>query len=260
MNNKILLLIAIILCCILTIQVTVYASENAYNWYCVRTKNHCQPKCEPDMGFIEKYNAFFIDKNHNDLCEEKQIYLTFDAGYENGNIERILDILQSKNVPAAFFILDNLIKSNTDLVKRMSNEGHLVCNHTASHKDMTKLHSIEEFDKELKKLEDIYREYTGCELGKYYRPPEGKFSEENLMFASELGYKTVFWSFAYADWDNNNQPSEQKALKLICDNLHNGAVLLLHPTSETNANILSDLIDICRSEGYNFGTLDQLTA
>ena len=259
MNNKILLLIVIILCCILTLQVTVFASSNTYNWYCMRTKNHCQPRCEPNMNFIEKYNAFFVDKKYGDTSEEKQIYLTFDAGYENGNIERILDILSEKNVTAAFFVLDNLIKSNTDLVKRMANDGHLVCNHTASHKDMTKLNNIEEFSKELKKLEDIYREYTGNELAKYYRPPEGKFNEKNLEFASTLGYKTIFWSFAYADWDNNNQPSQDKALKLICDNLHNGAVILLHPTSDTNAAILSNLIDICRSQGYTFGTLDQLT-
>lgn len=259
-NNKILSLIMIILCCILTLQITAYASSNAFNWYCMRTKNHCQPRCEPNMGFIEQYNGFFIDKKHGDECPQKQIYLTFDAGYENGNIERILNILQAKNVPAAFFILDNLIKSNTDLVKRMVNEGHLVCNHTASHRDMTKIHDINKFNEELTKLENACREYTGCEMSKYYRPPEGKFSEENLKFASELGYKTIFWSFAYADWDNNNQPSENKALKLICDNIHNGAVLLLHPTSSTNANILSNLIDILKSEGYIFGTLDQLTA
>ena len=140
----------------------------------------------------------------------------------------------------------------------MADEGHLVCNHTASHRDMTKITNIEEFASELKKLEDIYYEYTGRELAKYYRPPEGKFSEQNLEFASQLGYKTVFWSFAYADWDNNRQPSLEKAKKLILDNIHNGAILLLHPTSATNANILSDIIDDLLAQGYEFGTIDEL--
>ena len=261
MNKNRLIMFAVAICClILTLQISVHAGTTTYNWYCKRNSNHCQPKCEPSMDFISQYNCFFIDTKLSDNSTPKRVYLTFDAGYENGNVEKILDILRQKKVPAAFFILNNLIKTNTDLVKRMAQEGHTVCNHTASHKDMSQIHDINEFSNELQKLESTYKEYTELDMAKYYRPPEGKFSEENLKFASQLGYKTIFWSFAYADWDNKAQPDRAKALKLILDNVHNGAVLLLHPTSATNASILEELIDTLQKDGYTFGTLDQLTA
>jgi len=257
-NIKILSLLTLICCLTFALPININASNETFSWYCMRNNNHMQPRAESNMSFIEKYNGFYVDKKHGDLEPKKRIYLTFDAGYENGNIEKILDILKIKNVRGAFFVLSNIIKSNTELVKRMADEGHLVCNHTASHRDMTKITNIEEFALELKKLEDIYCEHTGRELAKFYRPPEGKFSEQNLEFASKLGYKTIFWSFAYADWDNNRQPSIEKAKKLILDNMHNGAILLLHPTSATNANILSDIIDDLLSQGYEFGTIDEL--
>lgn len=257
-KNKLLLVIVAVCCILLTFMLSLDAGAEAYNWYCMRNKNHSQPRCEPNMNFITNYGGFFVDPSHGDANPEKRIYLTFDAGYENGNIEKILDVLREKDVKAAFFILENLIKSNTDLVVRMSEEGHTVCNHTARHKDMTRFHTAEEFSAELKKLEDVYRAYTGKELARFYRPPEGRFSEENMKFASDLGYKTIFWSFAYADWDNNNQPSREKALKLILDNLHNGEIMLLHPTSATNAAIIGEVIDALRAEGYTFGTLDEI--
>lgn len=258
-NNKYISLIITLACLLLTLQLTAHATAESFSWYCMRNKNHCQPQCEPNMNFINKYSGFFVDKKYDDNSARKQIYLTFDAGYENGNISKILDILKQKGVPAAFFILENIVKSNTELVLRMADEGHLVCNHTATHPDMTKKHSIEEFKLELERLENVYKEYTGRELAKYYRPPEGKFSLENLEYASALGYKTVFWSFAYADWDNHAQPSSDNAKKLILDNIHNGAVILLHPTSATNTTILPEIIDALLADGYTFGTLDQLT-
>lgn len=257
-NIKILSLITLICCLTFVMPTNINASNETFSWYCMRNKNHMQPRVESNMSFIEKYNGFYVDKKYGDSIPEKRIYLTFDAGYENGNIEKILDVLKIKNVHGAFFVLSNIIKTNTDLVKRMADEGHLVCNHTASHQDMTKITNLEEFSLELKKLEDVYREYTGRKLAKYYRPPEGKFSEQNLEFASRLGYKTIFWSFAYADWDNNRQPSCENAKQLILNNIHNGAILLLHPTSATNAKILSDIIDNLQSQGYEFGTLDEL--
>ena len=211
------------------------------------------------MSFIEKYEGYYLDKNHTDYGSEKVIYLTFDAGYENGNIEKILDILKEREVPAAFFVLSNIIKKDTQLIKRMAEEGHTVCNHTASHRDMTKIKNIDEFKSELEALESVYKEYTGLDMAKFYRPPEGKFSEQNLQFAKELGYKTIFWSFAYADWDNAKQPSPESAYNLIMSNIHNGAILLLHPTSSTNAEILGRVIDDLKIQGFTFGTLDQLT-
>ena len=138
-----------------------------YSWYCMRKKNHDRPQAESNMRFIEKYDAAFLGKNP----EEKVIYLTFDAGYENGNVERVLDTLKKHNAPGAFFVLDNLIRRNTGLVRRMAEEGHLICNHTVRHRDMSGF-SREEFEKELHALEDVQREYTGLEMAKYYRPPE----------------------------------------------------------------------------------------
>jgi len=191
---------------------------------------------------------------------DKVIYLTFDAGYENGNIEKILNVLKEENVAATFFILDNMIAKNKDLVKRMIDEGHTVANHTFKHKDMSKINNIDDFEKELSLLEELYEKSFGLKMKKYYRPPEGKFTEENLKWAQDLGYKTIMWSFAYADWDNNNQPSEEYALNKILSNLHNGEVLLLHPTSATNANIMKPLIEKIKEKGFRFGDMDELCA
>ena len=184
--------------------------------------------------------------------------MTFDAGYENGNIEKTLNILQEQKVPAAFFILENLIVKNADLVKRMANEGHTVCNHTAHHKDMSGWQEDAVLE-ELKSLEQLYFERIGGKMAKYYRPPEGVFSCENLDCLSQRGYKTVFWSFAYPDWDNQKQMSAERAKQIILENLHNGEVMLLHPTSNTNVEILADVISEIRAQGYRFGTLDELT-
>lgn len=234
------------------------AADNAYNWYCIRTPGNKRPPCPAEMSFVDKLGGFYIDKNKTDSDTEKVVYLTFDAGYENGNVEKILDTLKNKEVKGAFFVLGNLVTSNTDLVKRMADEGHLVCNHTYHHRDMSKYTDKAEFALELTSLEDAYRNLTGREMSKYYRPPEGRFSEQNLKFAQEMGYSTVFWSFAYADWDNNKQPSAEYALKKILSNVHNGAVILLHPTSSTNAEIMPQLIDSLKIYGYRFGTLDEL--
>ncbi|MBR2951372.1 MAG: polysaccharide deacetylase family protein [Clostridia bacterium] len=228
-------------------------------WYVKRTSDHTQPKLDAGQQMIEKYDGYYIDRRHGDSCAEKVIYLTFDAGYVNENVLSILDTLKKEKVPAAFFVLQHVLKKNADTVKQMTADGHFVCNHTMRHKDMTKV-SREEFVSELNGLADTYRALTGCEMKKYYRPPEGKYSEENLAWAKELGYKTVFWSFAYADWDNGAQPELKRAKKKITDNLHNGAVLLLHPTSKTNALLLPELIREWKAEGYRFGTLDELTA
>ena len=242
---------------ILCIVLPVSAVSQTYNWFCVHRKDHNQPKADPSLSFIEEYSGYYVDKNHGDECDEKVIYLTFDAGYENGNVTRILDVLKSENVPAAFFVLGHMIEKETQLIKRMQDEGHLVCNHTFSHKPMVK-RSYEEFSAELERLEKSCIEMTGKPLAKYYRPPEGKFDEDSLRYACELGYKTVFWSFAYDDWDNGRQMPAERAKNKILDNIHNGEIMLLHPTSSTNAEILKDVICRLKSEGYRFGTLDEL--
>lgn len=236
-------------------------SSKPYNWYCCHVKDGTQPKCDNELSVIEKYNGYYIDKANSDpSAMEKVIYLTFDAGYENGNIAKILDVLKEENVPSAFFVLEHLVVKNTDLIQRMDAEGHLVCNHTAKHPDMTKKHTSDEFLSELHRLEETCRASAGVEIAKYYRPPEGRFSEENLKFASDAGYKTVFWSFGYVDWDNERQMSPEDALQKILNGLHNGEVLLLHPTSNTNAAIMKQLITELKARGYRFGTLDELCA
>lgn len=230
---------------------------DAYGWYVVRNSEHKQPVLDAHMRFIEDNGAFYVDRAHSDGDKEKVIYLTFDAGYENGNVAKTLDTLKARGVKSAFFILDNMITDNTELIKRMADEGHTVCNHSMNHKDMSTL-SREEFTRELLGLESLYTEYTGGELAKYYRPPEGRFTEDNLKWAESLGYKTVFWSFAYEDWNNEKQPSREYAMKKILSNIHNGAVILLHPTSATNAAILDGLITELESMGYRFGVLDEI--
>ena len=191
--------------------------------------------------------------------EDKVLYLTFDAGYENGCTEQILDVLKAHDVKAAFFLVGSYIEKNADLVRRMVEEGHIVGNHTMHHPDMSKLTSQEAFSKELQAVETLFQECTGQQMPKYYRPPQGVYSEENLKMAKFLGYKTVFWSLAYADWDNNRQPSVDYALNKLIANTHNGAIVLLHSTSETNAKIMPTLIDRWREMGYRFATLNDLT-
>ncbi len=236
-----------------------FAASSGYSWYCAHVKGHVQPSIGSDVAFVEELDGYFLDRGHSDPNDvDKVIYLTFDAGYENGNIARILDVLRDEEVTAAFFILGNLITHDTALVRRMAEEGHTVCNHTVRHKDMSAFDDTT-FLEELRNLEKLYEEHIGKTMAAYYRPPEGKFSRENLACAQKNGYQTIFWSFAYPDWDNGKQMNPQKAKQIIMDNIHNGEVMLLHPTSSTNATILGDVIRELKTMGYRFGTLDELT-
>ena len=240
--------------------VPVCASQSAecLSWY-IKKQGRNTPLFPKEAEEIKQYDAYYIDEKCLNSEEGKRIYITFDAGYENGNIEKILDTLKKENVPAAFFLLDNIILKNPELVKRMSDEGHLVCNHTRNHKNLSSC-SSEEISDNLRSLEKIYEEQTGEKMSKYFRFPEGSYSISSLSTIQSLGYKTIFWSFGYEDWDNNRQMSEEKAMKKILQNTHNGEVLLLHPTSETNARILPSLIQAWRGLGYSFGTLDELVS
>ena len=202
---------------------------------------------------LRQYDAAYLGDPSKNV-----IYLTFDAGYENGCTEKILDVLQDQQVPAAFFLVGNYLEKNADLVRRMVAEGHTVGNHTMHHYDMSKLSNKESFSRELTDLETLFREVTGKELPKYYRPPQGIYSEENLKMAKELGYRTVFWSLAYVDWQNDAQPTKEEAFAKLLPRTHPGAVVLLHSTSRTNAEILEELIGKWKEEGYQFGTLEEL--
>lgn len=203
--------------------------------------------------YLKKFNAYYVGDP-----KEKSIYLTFDAGYDNGYTEHILDVLKKHNIKAAFFVVGNLIKDRPELIKRMAAEGHIVGNHTFTHPDMSAISDKEAFEAELQKLEGAYREATGQEMKKFYRPPQGKYSESNLSMAKELGYTTVFWSLAYVDWYENDQPSKQTADEKLTKRLHNGAIVLLHSTSETNSSILDELLTQWEQLGYSFKTLDEL--
>lgn len=231
-------------------------AASAQNWYFSKKGNEKAPSFPMTAEQLGEYNAICIDNNAY-TSGEKVIYLTFDAGYENGNIAKILDILREKNVSAAFFILSNLIFKEPELVKRMADDGHIVCNHTSKHKDMTSL-TDEEMLADLGRVEALCKENTGVSMAKIFRFPEGRYNEEKLALLCKYGYRTVFWSAAHADWDNAHQPSAEGALEKLKSQTHPGAIFLLHPTSETNAAILSELIDYWRGEGYSFGRLDEI--
>ena len=205
------------------------------------------------MEQLRQYDAAYLGDTR-----EKVLYLTFDAGYENGCTEQVLDTLKKHQVRAAFFLVGNYIERNADLVRRMVEEGHIVGNHTMHHYDMSRLSGKETFSKELTDLEDLFRQTTGKELPKFYRPPQGVYSQDNLQMAKELGYKTVFWSLAYVDWLNDKQPTREEAFRKLLPRTHNGAVVLLHSTSKTNAEILDDLLTQWENLGYRFGTLEEL--
>ncbi|MCI6464159.1 MAG: delta-lactam-biosynthetic de-N-acetylase [Faecalicatena sp.] len=203
---------------------------------------------------LKKYDAYYTGNK-----EEKVIYLTFDAGFENGNTPAILDALKKHKVPATFFVVGTFISTNPELVKRMVEEGHTVGNHTYHHPDMSKISTKDAFAKELGDVADVYKEITGKEMTKFYRPPQGKYSEANLKMAKDLGYKTFFWSLAYVDWYENDQPTKEQAFEKLLGRIHPGAVVLLHSTSKTNGEILDELLTKWEEMGYTFQPLTELT-
>lgn len=211
------------------------------------------PRANVTADEIRKYNAYYIGNE-----KEKVLYLTFDCGYENGNTEPILDALQKHNAPATFFVVGHYLDTAPELVKCMVEEGHTVGNHTEHHPDMGKIATKEALQKELSSVEEKYKNITGKTMVKYFRPPQGKYSVENLKNAQELGYATFFWSLAYADWDQKKQPGHEEALKKLTDRVHPGAVVLLHSTSQTNGEILDELLSRWEKMGYRFGTLEEL--
>ena len=202
---------------------------------------------------LAKYDAFYVAET-----SEKIIYLTFDCGYENGNTEAILEALKKHNVSATFFVVGHYLESAPELVCRMVEEGHTVGNHTYHHPDMSKISDQASFQKEMDAVADKFKEVTGQEMTKYYRPPQGKYSKENLQMAKDLGYHTFFWSLAYVDWNVDSQPSHEEAFSKLCGRIHPGAIVLLHNTSKTNGEILDELLTKWEEMGYTFGTLGDL--
>ncbi len=232
---------------------TASVSAQTDNWGLSFRQEGQAPVGNASPEFLADYNAYFVGDPG-----EKTIYLTFDAGYENGHTAAILDTLKQHQVPAAFFVVGHYIESAPDLVKRMVAEGHIVGNHTNSHPDMSVIADQASFQQELKTLEQAYEQLIGQPMKRYYRPPQGKYSETNLRMANEMGYATFFWSLAYVDWYTDRQPSAEYAFEKLLPRTHAGAVVLLHSTSATNAAVLDELIAKWKADGYTFGTLDDL--
>lgn len=252
-RKKLILSISIFfIVCVCSISCFVLASNNTSWGLSFSTPNE-MPRGNATSEELLKYNAYFTDSS-----DTKKVYLTFDVGYEAGYTNTILDTLKKQNVPAAFFIVGNFFDSDPDTVKRMCDEGHIVANHTLTHPDMSKMSTFEDFKAQIEPNEEKYKAITGKEMKKYYRPPQGIYNTQNLADAQKLGYTTVFWSVAYVDWEQNNQPSHEKAMSTLLKRVHNGAIILLHSTSKTNSEILDEFITTLKEEGYTFASLDEL--
>ena len=195
---------------------------------------------------------------------KKYIYLTFDEGYETGYTTSILDTLKANDVKAAFFVTEPYVKGsyqgskNVELLRRMVNEGHIIGNHSVNHKSMPSIKDEEEFAKEIVGVEEAIKAVPGLKMSKYFRPPMGDFSELSLYYTQKLGYKSMFFSFAYMDYDVDNQPDPEKTKQMVLEKTKPGSIVLLHPQSKTNAEILDSLIKEWKARGYEFKTLDDL--
>ena len=220
-------------------------------WGIKRNDNHEQPDVgSANKNILEQYNGIALGNN-----EKKYIYLTFDEGYEAGYTSKILEVLKNNQVKATFFITAHYVNTQEELVKQMIEEGHIVGNHTVNHKSMPDL-SEEKIKKEILELHQTIYDKFNYEM-KYMRPPKGEFSEKSLSVTNSLGYKTVMWSFAYEDWNEDKQPEEEKSKAKILNNLHNGEIMLLHGNSKTNTNILDSIIKEAKQMGYEFKSLDE---
>ncbi len=224
------------------------------NWGLGFGKAGSKPTGNASIDEMKKYDAYYMAEG-----EEKVLYLTFDCGYENGNTGAILDALKKHNAPAAFFVVGHYLETAPELVKRMVEEGHTVGNHTYHHPDMSKLSDEASFRKEVEGVSEKYKEITGTDMAMYYRPPQGKYSTENLQMAKDLGFSTFFWSLAYVDWNVDKQPSREDAMKKLTSRVHPGAIVLLHNTSKTNGEILDELLTKWEEMGYTFRELSDFT-
>jgi peptidoglycan-N-acetylmuramic acid deacetylase len=221
------------------------------SWYYIRNSNNQPPAAQQEFDIRALGGHYLGD------ISKKVVYLTFDAGYENGFTGKILDTLKDKNVRAAFFLTQPYIKNQSELVSRMINEGHMICNHSFNHPSFPDL-TDDEIIYEIMETERYFNEAYGARMSKYFRPPSGEYSARTLALTQEMGYKTVFWSFAHKDWLTDQQPGKDEAYERVMDGLHNGAVLLLHNISSSNAEALPDIIDSIIAQGFSFQSLDNL--
>lgn len=229
-------------------------SNSKLAWYMIRNEEHQPTGCDDTID-IYKYGGYHIDKNVTK--DKKVMYLTFDCGYENGYTEQILDVLHEQNVPACFFVTQTYIRDNIDLTKRMKEEGHQVGNHTITHPSMPGK-SYEEIIEEIEGCASYMAENTGYNMDPYLRPPMGEYSERTLKLTQDLGYKTIFWSMAYMDFDVNNQPGADYVVRHFEKYHHSGAIILMHNVSSSNAEALETVLVNMKERGYRFASLNEL--
>ena len=227
-------------------------NSSAIGWGFKKNKGAPPDITDSVKVMFSKYNTYYMDFN-----TPKSLYLTFDEGYENGYTAQILDVLKETGTPAAFFVTAPYLEKETELVKRMIDEGHIVGNHTKNHPNLAKI-SPQKAAEELLELDKLFSDKYGGKMN-YMRPPEGEYSERLLALANDLGYKTIFWSFAYRDWDVKNQKGTEFAYNSTVPYLHDGAILLLHAVSKDNANALTSIINYAKEQGYTFKSLDELS-
>lgn len=227
-------------------------SNNKLSWWIKRDDNHQPSGCDTTID-ISEYNGYYCVPGE----EEKVIYLTFDCGYENGYTAQMLDILKDENVPACFFVTQTYIRDSRDLVVRMKEEGHQVGNHTVTHPSMPAI-TFDKMVNEIRTCASYMEETTGYAMDPYFRPPSGEYNEKVLAVANDLGYKIIFWSIAYLDYDVNKQPGAEYVKEHFRKYHHNGAIVLMHNVSSSNAEALRTVIQELKSEGYTFKSLNEI--
>ena len=223
-------------------------------WWLKRNENHQTPEVS-DYIDLSKYDAYYV----NPKCKKKKIFLTFDCGYENGFTPKILDVLKKQKVVAAFFVTKPFIREGGELIRRMKKEGHIVGNHTVHHKSMPTL-SDRDNKQEIIDCAEYCKEATGYEMDHFIRPPMGEYNEKTLKLTKSMGYKTIFWSMAYVDFDVNKQPGKQYVVEHFKKYTHNGAIPLMHNVSQSNAEALDEVITNLKKEGYQFESLKKLSS
>jgi len=227
-------------------------SNKKIGWGFKREKNAAPYISAETKDLFKRFDSYYIGNE-----SEKVLYLTFDEGYENGYTGKILDALKEHDVPAAFFITGPYLDKETELVRRMIDEGHIVGNHTINHPSMPDITDDTKFQNELNNLTQNFKEIFNTDM-KYFRPPMGEYSERSLYLTQKIGYKSIFWSSAYVDYSRENFGTDENAYNMITSQFHNGSIILLHAVSPVNANVLPRIIEQAKSEGYVFQSLDFL--
>lgn len=224
------------------------------SWWIKRNLEHKTPEVS-DVIDLSKYDAYYVNPVHG---KKKKIFLTFDCGYENGFTPKILDILKKNRVPAAFFVTKPFIRENKNLVKRMKKEGHVVGNHTVHHKSMPAL-TLRDNKQEINDCAEYFQEVTGCRMDRFLRPPMGEYNEQTLRLTKSMGYRTIFWSMAYLDYDVHRQPGKDYVIRHFQENWHDGAIPLIHNVSQSNAEALDEVIRLLKREKFSFLSLKSLS-